>query len=107
MHSTYLAEEHPTEWSLNCTTSQSLRPTSVISDNTPGRIFSEEHDSAYSALRDADVATGGIEEAQAEAPTKTEIVPLVRHDISTRALTIIFIAIGIQVIFLLFFKDYL
>ncbi|KAK0227482.1 hypothetical protein EDD85DRAFT_975149 [Armillaria nabsnona] len=54
-----------------------------------------------------DVATGSIEEAHAEAPTKTEIVPVVQHDISTRALIIIFIVISVQVILLSSFEKYL
>ncbi|KAK0235533.1 hypothetical protein EDD85DRAFT_1025237 [Armillaria nabsnona] len=73
------------EWILNGTISESA---SVISDG-PDRD---------SASLDTDVAMGRIEEAQADAPTKTEIVPVVRHDISTRVLIIIFIVIGIQVV---------
>ncbi|SJL12463.1 uncharacterized protein ARMOST_15890 [Armillaria ostoyae] len=91
------------EWILNGTTSQSSGPASVIPDNT-SPILSQAHDSApYST----DVATGSIQEAQAEVPTKTEIVPVVQHDISTRALIIIFIAISVQVILLSSFKNYL
>ncbi len=101
MHSAYLAEEHSTEWILNGTISGSA---SVISDNSD-QVLSEECDSASG---DTDVATGNVEEAQAEALTKTEIVPVVHHDISTRALIIIFIAIGIQIILLssFYFKNY-
>ncbi len=91
---------------LNGTTSnQSSGPASVISDDTLGQILSQEHDSAPC---DTDVATGSIEELQAgEAPTKTESVSIVRYDISTRAFVIIFIAISVQSILLLFFKNYL
>ncbi|KAK0443640.1 hypothetical protein EV421DRAFT_2035459 [Armillaria borealis] len=88
------------EWILNGTISGSA---SVISDN-PDQILSEECDSASG---DTDVTRGGTEEAQAEAPTKTEIVPVVQHDISTRALIIIFIAIGIQIVLLSSFQNYL
>ncbi|KAK0443629.1 hypothetical protein EV421DRAFT_528483 [Armillaria borealis] len=96
------------EWTLNDATSQSQSPgpASAISDNMPGQILSQEHDSAP---RGTDVATGNIaEEVQAgEVPTKTEIVSVVRHDISTRALIIIFTAISIQAILLSSFKNYL
>ncbi|KAK0227493.1 hypothetical protein EDD85DRAFT_975177 [Armillaria nabsnona] len=90
------------EWML---ISQSSEPVSVISDNT-SPILSQERNSAP---RGMDVATGSItEEVQAgEAPTKTESVSVVRHDISTRALIIIFIAISIQIILLSSFKNYL
>ncbi len=51
---------------------------------------------------------GSIEEVQAgEVPIKTESVSVVRHDISTRSLIIIFIAISVQVILLSSFKNYL
>ena len=94
---------------LNGTTSQSQssRPTSVISDNMPGQILSQEHDSAP---RGTDVATGSItvETQTDEAPAiETRMVPVVQHDISTRALIIIFIAISVQIILLSSFKNYL
>ncbi|PBK81791.1 hypothetical protein ARMGADRAFT_774801 [Armillaria gallica] len=73
------------EWILNGTISESA---SVISDDADGDF----------ASLDTDVATGSTEEAQADAPTKIEIVPVVRYDISTRVLIIIFIVIGIQVV---------
>ncbi|PBK71091.1 hypothetical protein ARMSODRAFT_63365 [Armillaria solidipes] len=92
------------EWVLNGTASQSSGPVSVISDNA-SPILSQEHDSAP---RGMDVATGNIKEVQAgAAPTKTESISVVRYDISTRALVIIFIAISIQVILLSSFKNYL
>ncbi|KAK0421729.1 hypothetical protein EV421DRAFT_1960944 [Armillaria borealis] len=77
------------EWTLNGTASWSSGPASVILDNT---TLSQEHDSAPCGM---DVTAGRIQEAQAEAPTKTEIVPIVQHDISTWALIIILIAISI------------
>ncbi|SJL12483.1 uncharacterized protein ARMOST_15910 [Armillaria ostoyae] len=94
------------EWVLNGTTSQSSGPASVILDTMPGQILSQEHDSAPHGT---DVATGSItEEVQAgEVPTKTESVSVVRYDISTRSLIIIIIAINVQVVLLLFFKNYL
>ncbi|KAK0235497.1 hypothetical protein EDD85DRAFT_1025223, partial [Armillaria nabsnona] len=80
------------EWILNGTISGSA---SVISDN-PDQIWSEEYGSAS---HDSDAATGSIEEVQVgEAPTKTEVVAVVRYDISTRVLIIVFIVIGIQVV---------
>ncbi len=80
-------------------------PVPVISDNTLGQILSQEHDSAP---RDTDVATGSIKEVQAgETTTKTEIISVVRYDISTQALVIIFIAISLQIILLSSFKNYL
>ncbi len=85
VRSRYFAEEHASEWILNGTISESA---SVISDD-PDRD---------SASLDTYMAMGPIEEAQADVPTKTEIVPVVRHDISTRVLIIIFIIIGIQVV---------
>ncbi len=92
MHSVYLSEKHASEWISNGTISGSA---SVISDN-PDQILSEECDCAP---HDMDVATGSIEEVQAdEAPTKTEAVAVVRYDISTRVLIIISIVIGIQVV---------
>ncbi|SJL12476.1 uncharacterized protein ARMOST_15903 [Armillaria ostoyae] len=94
------------EWILNGTTSQSSGPVSVISDNS-SPILSQEHDSAP---RGTDVATGSIaEEVQAgETSAKTESVSIVWYDISTRSLiTIIFIAISVQFILLLSFKNYL
>ncbi|PBK71105.1 hypothetical protein ARMSODRAFT_1083362 [Armillaria solidipes] len=93
------------EWIPNHTVSQSSGPSSVTSDNT-GPILSEEHDSAPCGT---DVATGcRVEKVQAcEAPTKTETISVVQHDISTRALIIMFIAIGVQVILLSSFKNYL
>ncbi|SJL12469.1 uncharacterized protein ARMOST_15896 [Armillaria ostoyae] len=94
------------EWVLDGTTSQSSGPASVISDNMPGQILSQEHDSAP---RGTSMAMGSIEEVQAgEVPTKTESVSVVRYDISTRSLiTIIFIAISVQFTLLLSFKNYL
>ncbi len=70
-------------------------------------ILTQEHDSAPRGT--VGVATGSIaEEVQVgEASTKTESVSVVRHDISTRALIIIFIAISVQVILLSSFKNYL
>ncbi|KAK0227500.1 hypothetical protein EDD85DRAFT_958113 [Armillaria nabsnona] len=93
------------EWMLNSTASQSSGPTSVTSDNTDP-ILSQECDSTP---RGKDVTTRSItEEVQAgEAPTKTESVPVVRYKISTRSLIIIFIAIGVQIILLSSFKNYL
>ncbi|KAK0186766.1 hypothetical protein F5146DRAFT_1143161 [Armillaria mellea] len=89
------------EWVLNGTTSQS---SGTVSDNT-GPVLSQEQDSAP---RGMDVAMGSIKEVQAgEAPTKTENVSVVRHDISTRSLIIMFIAIGVHVILLSSFKNYL
>ncbi len=75
-------------------------------DNMPGQILSQEHDSAP---RGTDVVTGSIvEEVQAgEASAKTESVSVVRYDISTRSLIIIFIAISVQIILLSSFKNYL
>ncbi|PBK79197.1 hypothetical protein ARMGADRAFT_1093361 [Armillaria gallica] len=86
------------EWMLNGTASQSSGPMSV---NT---ISSQEHDSAR-----MDATTGSVEEVQAgEAPTKTESVSVVRYDISTRVLIVIFIIISIQVVqFLSSFQKHL
>ncbi len=69
--------------------------------------MSQEHDSGPHST--VDVATGGITlETQAgEAPTKTESVSVVQHDISARVLVIIFIAVSLQVILLSSFKNYL
>ncbi|KAK0443637.1 hypothetical protein EV421DRAFT_1804982 [Armillaria borealis] len=80
------------EWILNGTISGSA---SVISDS-PDQVLSEECDSAS---HDSDVVTGSIEEVQVgEAPTKTEVVAVVRYDISARVLIVVFIVIGIQVV---------
>ncbi len=91
---------------LNGTTSQSQSsgPTSVISDNMPGQILSQEHDSAP---RSTDVATGSItvETQTDEAPAIETTV--VQYDISTRAVIIIFIAISVQVILLSSLKNHL
>ncbi|KAG7441363.1 uncharacterized protein BT62DRAFT_937125 [Guyanagaster necrorhizus] len=94
------------EWTSNGAASQSSGPAPVVSDNTPDQTLNEEPDSIPCGT---DVAMGNIKEAQAgEAPTKTEIVPVVQHDISTRLLIVIFIAIGIQVILTLSsFHNYL
>ncbi|PBK71140.1 hypothetical protein ARMSODRAFT_1083378 [Armillaria solidipes] len=65
------------EWILNGTISGT---TSVISDS-PDQILSEECDSAS---HDSDMVTGSIEEVQVgEALTKTEVVAVVRYDITT------------------------
>ncbi len=73
-------------------------------DNTD-QICGEEHDSAPHGT---DVAMGSVEEAQADkAPNKTVIVPVLQLDISTRALIIIFIVIGIQVVLLPYLQNHL
>ncbi|KAK0217184.1 hypothetical protein IW262DRAFT_1508642 [Armillaria fumosa] len=83
------------EWMLNGATSQFLRPVPIISDNMPGQILSQEHDSAPNSM---DVVTGSIKEILAgEAVTKMESVSIVQHDISIRALIIILIAISVHI----------
>ncbi|PBK81768.1 hypothetical protein ARMGADRAFT_1090999 [Armillaria gallica] len=92
------------EWIPNGTVSQSSGPSSVTSDNT-GPILGQEHDSAPCSM---DVAAGSIEKMQGcEASIKTETISVVQHDISTRALIIIFITISVHIILLSSFKNYL
>ncbi|SJL12536.1 uncharacterized protein ARMOST_15964 [Armillaria ostoyae] len=96
--------DSPNEWTLIDAASQSSESASVMSDNT-GQTSSKEHDSELCGM---DEAMGSIEKEQAgEATTKTEIISVMRYDISTRALIVIFIAIGIQVVLLSSFKTFL